>query len=170
MQLSDLTFRTELKPGDLGYITYRHGAIYKNECNYGLEFESYVAYGLYEFYSQYDPDKDRIWLAEHEGKIVGTICLTHRPGNAAQLRFFLLEPEYRGIGLGKKLMELYMAFYREKGYTSSYLWTTHEQEPAIALYERYGFRLTEEKPSEAFGKPLIEQRFDLVTEPGLSVS
>jgi peptidyl-dipeptidase Dcp len=163
MQLSDLIIRTELKPGDLGYITYRHGAIYSNECNYGLEFESYVAHGLYEFYSQYDPDKDRVWLAEHEGRIVGTICLTHRPENTAQLRYFLLEPEIRGIGLGKKLMDLYMDFYREKGYTSSFLWTTHEQEAAIALYKRYGFKLTEEKPSTAFGKALIEQRYDLVS-------
>ncbi|WP_230679989.1 GNAT family N-acetyltransferase [Pontibacter rufus] len=93
--------------------------------------------------------------------MVGFLLLLHRPGNTAQLRYFLIEPEYRGIGLGKKLMDLYMAFFRAMGYTSSYLWTTHEQEAAIALYKRYGFRLTEEKPSTAFGKPLTEQRYDL---------
>jgi peptidyl-dipeptidase Dcp len=163
MQLSDITIRTTLKPGDIGYVTYRHGALYQHECNYGIEFESYVALGLHQFYSQYDPDWDRVWVAEHQGKIVGFLLLMHRPDNAAQFRYFLIEPEYRGVGLGKKLMDLYMAFYKEKGYTSSYLWTTHEQEAAIALYKRYGFRLTEEKPSTAFGKPLIEQRYDLVS-------
>lgn len=85
----------------------------------------------------------------------------HRPENAAQLRYFLLHPVCRGIGLGKKLMDLYMEFLRERNYASSYLWTTHEQQTAIALYKKYGFVLTEEKPSDAFGKPLIEQRFDL---------
>lgn len=163
MQLSDLIIRTELKPGDLGYITYRHGALYSNECQYGIEFESYVAQGLHEFFSQYDPGKDRVWLAEYEGRIAGSLILMHRPGNAAQLRYFLIEPEFRGIRLGRKLMDLFMDFYREKGYTSCYLWTTHEQEPAIALYKRYGFQLTEEKPSTAFGKALTEQRYDLVS-------
>jgi ribosomal protein S18 acetylase RimI-like enzyme len=163
MQLSDLTIRTALKPGDIGYITYRHGTIYSNEFNYGLEFESYIAQGLHEFFSQYDPNKDRAWLAEYEGRIVGSILLMHRPGNAAQLRYFLIEPEFRGFGLGKKLMDLAMDFYRKKGYTSAFLWTTHEQEGAIALYKRYGFKLTEEKPSTAFGKALIEQRFDLIS-------
>ena len=73
IQLSDLTIRTELKPGDLGYITYRHGALYSNECQYGIEFESYVAQGLHEFLSQYDPNIDRAWLAEHEGRIAGPV-------------------------------------------------------------------------------------------------
>jgi peptidyl-dipeptidase Dcp len=162
MQLRDITIRTTLKPGDIGYMTYRHGILYQQECSYGIEFESYVALGFHEFYSQYDLARDRVWVAEHENRIVGFLLLKHRPKNAAQLRYFLVEPEYRGMGLGKRLMELYMEFFRANGYTSSYLWTTHEQEPAIALYRQYGFVLTEEKPSTAFGKPLREQRYDLI--------
>jgi len=161
MQLDDITIRTYLKPGDIGYVIYRHGALYQHECSYGIAFESYVALGLHEFYRGYNPELDRVWVAEHQHKMVGFLLLLHRPGNTAQLRYFLIEPEYRGMGLGKKLMDLYMAFSRAKGYASSYLWTTHEQEAAIDLYKRYGFRLTEEKPSTAFGKPLTEQRYDL---------
>jgi GNAT superfamily N-acetyltransferase len=85
----------------------------------------------------------------------------HR-GDAAQLRYFLLKPAYRGLGLGKKLMELYMDFYRQSGYTSSYLWTTNELPAAASLYSRYGFRLAEEKESSAFGKLLKEQKYVLV--------
>jgi GNAT superfamily N-acetyltransferase len=85
----------------------------------------------------------------------------HR-GEAAQLRYFILAPAYRGIGLGKKLMELYMDFLRQAGYQSSYLWTTNELPAAISLYKRYGFVLTDEKPSDAFGKPVIEQRYELL--------
>lgn len=84
----------------------------------------------------------------------------HRENNAAQLRYFILLPEYRGLGLGKKLIELYMEFLKEKTYSSSYLWTTHELDAAASLYKRYGFVLTEEKPSTAFGKELKEHRYE----------
>jgi peptidyl-dipeptidase Dcp len=80
----------------------------------------------------------------------------------AQLRYFYVEPEYRGIGLGKKLMELYMEFLTSRNYASSYLWTTNELDAAASLYMRHGFRLTAEKESAAFGKSLREQRYDVV--------
>jgi ribosomal protein S18 acetylase RimI-like enzyme len=157
----NITIRTELQPGDIGYIIHRHGALYKKEYGYGIAFETYVAAGLYEFYQNYDPAKDRVWISEHNGTIIGFLLLMHRPGNAAQLRYFLIEPEYRGIGLGKKLLDMYMEFYRSCGYSSTYLWTTHEQDAAAALYKRRGFILTDEKDSSAFGKPLKEQRYEL---------
>jgi len=103
-----------------------------------------------------------VWIAEHDHRIVGFLLLMHRDDKVAQLRYFYLEAEYRGIGLGKKMMSLYMDFLRACNYTSSYLWTTHELSAAAALYKREGFRLTEEKESTAFGKPLKEQRYDLV--------
>lgn len=93
--------------------------------------------------------------------MIGFLLVMHRDRAAAQFRYFYLEPEYRGIGLGHKLMRLLMDFIREKNYQFAYLWTTNEQMAATRLYERYGFKLTEEKESGPFGKPLIEQRFDL---------
>jgi peptidyl-dipeptidase Dcp len=92
--------------------------------------------------------------------MIGFLLLMDR-GKAAQLRYFLIEPEYRGIGLGAKLLNLYMDFLRECRYKESYLWTTHELSAAAVLYKRHGFKLTEEKESTAFGKPLREQRYDL---------
>ena len=160
IRLSDIIIRTELKPGDIGYIIYLHGWLYKKEYNYGIEFESYVAAGLHEFYSQYDPLKDRVWICEHNNRIVGFLLLMHRNKDIAQLRYFLLKPEYRGIGLGNKLMKLYMEFYHSCRYQSSYLWTTDELPAAASLYMRHGFQLTQEKESTAFGKRLKEQRYD----------
>lgn len=160
----EISIRTTLQPGDIGYVVYRHGKLYGDEYGYGVSFESYVAAGLAEFYKSYDPSKDRVWIAEHNGVIVGFLLLMHREGNAAQLRYFYLEADYRGIGLGKRLMELYMEFLRSCNYKSSYLWTTDELPAAAALYRKAGFRLTEEKESTAFGKALKEQRYDLVIE------
>ena len=157
----DIKIRTELLPGDIGYITYMHGHLYHKEYNYSIAFETYVAAGLIEFHQHYDLARDCIWICEHRDKIIGFLLLMHR-GESAQLRYFILDPAYRSIGLGKKLMDLYIECLRKNRYTSSYLWTTHEQLAAAHLYTRYGFKLTEEKESTAFGKLLKEQRYDLL--------
>lgn len=161
ISLDDISIRTELRPGDIGYVTYMHGALYSREYDYGIQFESYVAKGLCEFHEKYTPERNRIWACEHNGRMIGFLLLMDR-GHAAQLRYFLIEPEYRGIGLGSNLMDLYMSFLRECGYRESYLWTTHELSTAAYLYQQHGFKLSEEKESTAFGKPLREQRYDLV--------
>ena len=161
--LDDISIRTLLRPGDLGYVIHMHGALYSRDCGFGLQFESYVAKGLCEFYEKYDPSRSRAWVCEHQDRMIGFLSLMDR-GHAAQLRYFLIEPEYRGIGLGKKLLGLYMDFLHACGYEASYLWTTHELATAVALYRRFGFQLTEEKDSTAFGRPVLEQRYDLVVD------
>jgi peptidyl-dipeptidase Dcp len=161
VNINDITIRTELKPGDIGYITYLHGSLYKEEYNYGIEFETYVAEGLCEFYRNYNPSMDRVWICEHKTRIIGFLLLMSR-GDSAQLRYFLLKPEYRGIGLGTKLINLYMDFLHQCNYKHSFLWTTNELPAAAYLYKKAGFKLTEEKASISnFGKSVIEQRYDL---------
>lgn len=162
IELNDIKIRNNIIPGDLGYLIHLHGLLYGIEYGYGTEFEMYVAEGFSEFYKQYDPTKDRIWLGEYGNAIIGSLVLMHRKADAAQLRYFLIRPEYRGIGLGKRLMNLYMQFLHQVGYSSSYLWTTSDLATAASLYTRNGFILTEEKDSIAFGKPLKEQRYDLL--------
>jgi GNAT superfamily N-acetyltransferase len=161
VSLEDIAIRTELRPGDIGYVTYMHGSLYHKEYGYDLAFENYVAKGLCEFYDKYNSERNRIWACEYNDRIIGFLLLMDR-GEAAQLRYFLIEPKYRGIGLGSKLMNLYMNFLQECGYKTSYLWTTHELSTAASLYKRHGFGLTEEKDSTTFGKPVREQRYDLI--------
>jgi GNAT superfamily N-acetyltransferase len=161
VSLADISIRTVLQPGDIGYVVYMHGSLYGSEYSYGIQFETYVAKGLCEFYEKYDPTRNRVWVCEHNNRMIGFLLLMDR-GESAQLRYFLIEPEYRGIGLGSRLMRLYMDFLRERGYRKSYLWTTHELGTAVSLYKRFGFQFTEEKESSSFGKLLREQRYDLV--------
>ncbi|MEK6780334.1 MAG: GNAT family N-acetyltransferase [Bacteroidota bacterium] len=161
ISIQDITIRTEIKSGDIGYVTHLHGKLYKSEFDYGIQFETYVAEGLNEFYRMYDPANNRVWVCEHDRTMIGFLLLMNR-GEAAQLRYFIIEPEYRSIGLGKKLMDLYMAFLRQCGYSSSYLLTTHELHAAAHLYKKHGFKLIEEKPASSFfGKPLMEHRYEL---------
>ncbi len=172
---NDIHVRTELRPGDIGDIMSMHGRLYHKEYGYTLPFEYYVAISLAEFVERYTPERNRVWICEHrqsspvdkrsspvdDDRMIGSLVLMDR-GEAAQLRYFLLEPEYRGLGLGTKLMDSFMEFLRGCGYKSSYLWTTGQQVTAAKLYKRYGYQLTEEKPSTAFGVSLIEQRYDLI--------
>lgn len=161
VKLEDISIRNELRPGDLGYVIYLHGILYSQEYGYGLGFENYVAGGLHEFIANFDAQKDVVWVCEHGNKIVGFLSLVNRGQKSAQLRYFLLHPTFRGVGLGKKLIHDFMSQIRKKGYSHIYLWTTQEQQAAASLYTRLGFRLTEEKHSTSFGKPLTEQRYDL---------
>jgi len=161
ISLNNISIRTELRPGDIGDILSMHGRLYYKEYGYTGPFEMYVAQSLAEFIEKYNPERNRIWACEHDQRMIGSLVLLDR-GQAAQLRYFLLEPDYRGIGLGSKLMDLFMEFLRDCGYTSSYLWTTEQQLTAAKLYMRYGYQLTEEKTSIAFGIPLTEQRYDLM--------
>ncbi len=158
--LKDITIRTELRPGDMGYLIYLHATLYTKEFGFGPQFERYVAESMLEFWNRYDPATNRAWICEHEGRIVGSIFLMNR-GEAAQLRYYFLLPEYRGIGLGKKLMDLWMDFYRKCGYKSAYLLTTSELDAAAALYRRHGFKLVSETPHSDFGRSVTEQRYEL---------
>lgn len=168
ISLKDISIRTELRAGDIGSILSMHGRLYHQEYGYTLPFESYVANSLGEFIEKYNPERNRIWACEHKRsspadnqRMIGSLVLMDR-GQAAQLRYFLLEPEFRGMGLGSKLMDLFIEYLHRCDYKSSYLWTTEQQAAAAKLYKRYGYQLTEEKPSIAFGVPLTEQRYDLI--------
>ncbi|QYH40089.1 GNAT family N-acetyltransferase [Algoriphagus sp. NBT04N3] len=153
--------RNQLNPGDLGQIAALHGRIYAEEHNFGLGFEAYVMDSLLEFYRQYDANRDKVWVVESEGKMVGFLLLMHRQDEQAQLRYFILEKPYRGMGLGKKLMEEWMEFYKEKGYRGAYLYTTSGLDPAISLYERYGFKKVSQMKSRNFGVHLLEMLYRL---------
>jgi GNAT superfamily N-acetyltransferase len=161
IKIEDINISHDFLPGDIGSIIHLHGILYKKEYDYGVGFEAYVAGGLLEFYQNYNPERDRIWICRHNYKIIGSLLLMHRDADMAQFRYFLIDPAYRGIGLGKKLMENFLEFLLKSHYKSAYLWTTEELKTAISLYKRYGFKLTEEKESTAFGKPVKEMRFDL---------
>lgn len=152
---TDISIRTEIKPGDAGYIIYMHGSTYREEYNYTTAFEAYVAESFFEFLLHYNPQKDRLWCAEHNGKIVGCIGIVGHE-EKAQLRWFLIEPLYRGIGLGKKLLTHAIEFAKERGYKSIYLDTTSDLEKAVSLYQRAGFRKVSENPNNSWREGIME--------------
>lgn len=156
----DISIRNELQRGDIASILSMHAEIYGKEYGYNLYFEAIVAKTLFEFYELFKPDRSRVWICEHRGQVVGSLALLDRGDAAAQLRYFVLMPGYRGLGLGNRLMTLYMEFMHEVGYTSSYLLTTDDLHEAAHLYKKFGFELVSSTESDIYGKDMHRQRYE----------
>ena len=156
-----MNIRTDIRPGDIGYLIYLHGVLYAREYNLDHTFEGYVAAGLGEFAKSYDERRDRLWLAEESGRIVGSIAIVGQEDGTAQLRWFLVDPEARGSGLGRRLVREALEFCRELGFQSIFLWTLGGLNAAAHLYGEAGFQLTEQKRHEIWGSVRTEERYDL---------
>ncbi len=156
-----VTIRHDLRPGDAGALIQMHGWIYEKEHGYNHIFEGYVCKTLYEFLTAYDPAKDRIWFAESGGQMVGAIAVVGHSDGVAQLRWFLLRPDFRGLGLGRRLMDGALRFAKECGYRKIFLITTDIQTTAIRMYEKAGFRKVSETVSDAWGVALTELVFEM---------
>ncbi len=158
---TDITYRNELNPGDIGYIIYLHGYLYVRESDFSTDFEKYVIKTFHEFLENYSPEMDRIWMAEYNNKIVGCIAIQHKPNEEAQLRWFLLDPAFRGLGIGKKLLTDAINFCKEKKYKNVFLLTTSMQNKALEMYKMAGFKLTESTEVNQWGKTFRDERYDL---------
>lgn len=158
------TLRIGLQPGDLGFLTYLHGKIYADEYGFDTTFEPYVARPLSDFSLCKDKSRQRIWVVEYQGKIVGSIAIVDAGENEAQLRWLLLTEKTRGKGLGKLLVKKALDFCRKKGYRNVYLWTIDALPAARSLYVKYGFEVTEEIAHVMWGVEVNEQRYDLILD------
>lgn len=161
---SRIQIRTDIRPGDIGYLIYLHGVLYANEYQLDHTFEGYVASGLGEFAKSYDERKDRLWLAEKDGLIVGSIAIVGLSSKTAQLRWFQVHPDARGAGLGRQLVQLALAFCRARGFESVFLWTLRGLPAAAHLYKEAGFVRTEQKTHEIWGSIRTEERYDLTIQ------
>lgn len=156
----DISIRTELRPGDIGYVIYLHGTLYAAEYGWDHTFEAYVAGTLFEF-GKSKNDRQRIWLVENDGKLAGSIAIVEASKEEAQLRWFLLHPDLRGKGIGRILMSEAILFCREMRYSRIFLLTERKLTAAARLYESAGFRLINENPHEVWGGLVTEQRYEL---------
>jgi len=156
-----MKLRDYLKPEDIDYLTHLHAVLYSKEYGFDQTFKEYVANGLAEFVQSFNPDEDRIWLAEIKDKIVGSIAIVGPSKTEAQLRWFLVHPNYRGLGLGRELMKEALKFCKDHKYKTVFLWTTSELTAASHLYRSVGFRKTEKKTHRIWGKKVTEEKYDL---------
>lgn len=148
------------RSGELGYISWRHCVLYREEYDFGDTFEFYLLEGMYKFLHECE-GKGEVWVLDHSGQVVGSIAIVETAADTAQLRWFLIEPEFRGLGFGKKLVETCIAYCNDKNYSKVFLWTVKELDAARHLYEKFDFYITETKEHFLWGKNIVEERWDL---------
>ena len=151
-------------PGAIGRVAELHGTYYSKHWGFHLFFESKVAIELSEFLRRFNEACDGFWIARIEEKIVGSIAIDgiHHDSRGAHLRWFIMAPENQGQGIGNRLLHGAIGFCREKKYGRIYLWTFAGLDPARHLYEKFGFRLCEEREGKQWGKTVTEQKFEIV--------
>lgn len=149
------------RPGDMGWIVHRHGALYAQEYGYDESFEALVAEITAKFIRNFDPKRERCWVVERDGAIVGSVFLVKHTDDVAKLRLLLVEPSARGLGLGRRLVEECVRFAKDTRYRKIALWTQSELLAARGIYEKAGFTRVAEEPHHSFSKDLVAETWEL---------
>lgn len=140
----------------------RQLSLYESERQFTTRlWKKYLTEGVLDLVEKFDDNKDCMFILECDGNASGCIAITHTRDGAAQLRYFFLEPEMRGLGVGTALLNKALDFCRDKNYTHVFLWTVSAQESARRLYKKAGFKITETSENNGWGSPVLEERWDL---------
>lgn len=147
---------------DIAYVIDRQLSLYESERQFTTEiWKNYLTQGVISLVEKFDPEKDCMFILECDGNPSGCVAITHTEERVAQLRYFFLEPELRGLGAGTSLLRAALEFCRQKEYRHVFLWTVSAQEAARVLYKNAGFQITETNENESWGAPVLEERWDL---------
>ncbi|MBV9582449.1 MAG: bifunctional helix-turn-helix transcriptional regulator/GNAT family N-acetyltransferase [Chloroflexi bacterium] len=160
-RVPSFTLRHQAQPGDFGWVVERHATIYHAEYDWDLTFESLVASIVARFVDRFDGDRERVWIAQRAGERVGCVFLVKASKRVAKLRLFLVEPEARGLGIGRQMVQELLAFARSAGYHTVRLWTQSNLLAARHLYAQAGFALISSEPNHAFGHDLVSETWEL---------
>jgi DNA-binding MarR family transcriptional regulator/GNAT superfamily N-acetyltransferase len=151
------------RPGDMGWVVHRQAVLYAQEYGWDERYEALISRIVADFIDRFDSRRERCWIAERNGEIVGSVFLIRHPERAgvAQLRLLYVERAARGLGIGRRLVRECTEFARQTGYKAITLWTNSVLTSARKIYEAEGYRLVREEPHNSFGHDLVGQTWQL---------
>jgi GNAT superfamily N-acetyltransferase len=149
------------RPGDMGRVVQLHGELYAKEFGYDARFEALVAEIVAGFVRDFDAKRERCWIAEMGGEVVGSVFLVRKSATVAKLRLLIIDPKARGRGLGRRLTRACIAFARRKRYRKIVLWTQSHLAAARAIYQAENFKLKSKEKHFSFGKRLVAETWEL---------
>jgi GNAT superfamily N-acetyltransferase len=158
--MDDIRIR-HFRSSDAAWLVRQHGRLYARAEGFDETFGALVAEILDDFVAGHDPARERGWIAMQGNRRLGSIFCVSAGTETAKLRLFLLVPEARGKGLGRRLLTTCMGFARDRGYRDMCLWTHESHRAACALYRAKGWQLLDSRPVRSFGVDLIEQSWHI---------
>jgi ribosomal protein S18 acetylase RimI-like enzyme len=149
------------RAGDMGRVVQLHGELYAREFGYDASFEALVAGIVADFIGRFDAGRERCWIAERDGEVVGSVFLVRKSARVAKLRLLIIHPKARGMGLGKRLTRVCLRFARRAGYRKIVLWTQSHLDAARAIYRAEKFEKKSSRKHHSFGKQLVAEVWEL---------
>ena len=149
------------QPGDLGWLVHRQAILYADEYGWDGTYEALAAEIVAQLIKNYDPKRERCWIAERDGERVGAVFVAKGSDEVAKLRLLHVEREARGLGIGKRLVEECLRFARQAGYRKMTLWTQSILHAARHIYKQAGFQIVREEQHHSFGKDLTAETWEL---------
>ncbi|WP_439575567.1 GNAT family N-acetyltransferase [Phreatobacter sp.] len=162
--LSGRTGEVEIRrhrPGDISLIVAAQARIYHQEYGWNHEYEPLAARIAADFIEAHDPLRERAFVAERGGEVVGAVFCVDAGKGVAKLRLLHVEASERGSGLGRRLVRDCIAFAREASYRRMTLWTNDVLSAARAIYQAEGFVMTASQPHHSFGADLVGETWEL---------
>lgn len=147
--------------GDMGWIVHRQAILYAQEYGWDELYEALAAEIVAKFIKEYDPKRERCWIAEKDGATVGSVFAVKGSDEVAKLRLLYVEPSARGLGIGKRLVEECVRFARQAGYRKMTLWTQSILSAARHIYEETGFQLVREEKHFTVGRELVGETWEM---------
>jgi DNA-binding MarR family transcriptional regulator/predicted GNAT family acetyltransferase len=149
------------RPGDIGWVIARHGALYAREYGLDARFEALVAKVAGDFLAAHDPAREGCWIAERDGCNLGSVFVVRQDDDVAKLRLLIVEPAARGFGIGRRLVAEAISFARAAGYRQMTLWTNDVLIAARAIYQQAGFSLVATAPHSDFGPAMLGEEWEM---------
>lgn len=162
--MADITLRS-YKPSDRAWLVDQDQPLYRRDEGFDDTFGPLGDNILQDFECGHDPAREHGWIAEADGRRLGSICCVTRDADTAKLRMCLLVPEARGKGAGKRLLAACMNFACRTAYRHMVLWTHESHKAACTLYAAFGWHLTRSEPVHSFGVYLVEQTWEIDLQP-----